>query len=135
MSGEISFSPFADAKPDAVPRTAPAPSCRCGDCSAQPSGKVTPRSAAGKGRIMPRADSATLNVQPRKRRDVYEGLATLAEGRSVKDLPDHFGTPESELRETLRQLERAGLVRRVKGLWWAILLDPPNEDPRARAVR
>jgi hypothetical protein len=83
---------------------------------------------------MPRADSATLNVQPRQRRDVYEGLAALAEGRSVKDLLLDFEAPESELRETLRKLDQAGLVRRVKGLWWAIPLEPPNEDPGARAV-
>jgi hypothetical protein len=83
---------------------------------------------------MPRADSATLNVQPRQRRDVYEGLAKLPAGRSVKDLLGDFEMPESELRETLRKLDQAGLVRRVKGTWWAIPLEPSNGDPRAEPV-
>jgi hypothetical protein len=83
---------------------------------------------------MPRADSATLNVQPRQRRDVYEGLAKLPAGRSVRDLLGDFEMPESELRDTLRKLDRAGLVRRVKGVWWAIPLEPPNQDPRAGVV-
>ena len=83
---------------------------------------------------MPRADSATLNVQPRQRRDVYEGLAKLPAGRSVNDLLGDFEMPESELRETLRKLDQAGLARRAKGLWWAIPLEPPKEEPRAGAV-
>jgi hypothetical protein len=81
-----------------------------------------------------RADAATLNVQPHQRRDVYEGLAKLPAGRSVKDLLGDFETPESELRETLRKLDRAGLVRRTNGLWCAIPLEPPNEDPAAGAI-
>jgi DNA-binding transcriptional ArsR family regulator len=77
-----------------------------------------------KGRTMPpRADHATLNVQPRQRRDVYEGLAKLSEGRSVKDLLDDFEMPERELRETLRKLDEAGLARRMKGTWWAVPLE------------
>jgi hypothetical protein len=81
-----------------------------------------------KGRTMPpRADSATLNVQPRQRRDVYEGLAKQPEGRSVKDLLDDFAIPEAELRETLRKLDQAGLVRRTKGTWCAIPLE--DRDP------
>lgn len=83
---------------------------------------------------MPPADSATLNVQPRRRRDVYAGLAKLTAGRSVKDLLGEFEMPESELRETLRRLDQAGLARRVKGLWWAVPLDPPNEEPSVRAI-
>src|SRR3954470_19909298 len=63
-------------------------------------GKVTlscvrpTHSPASKGTSMPQvADSTALNVQPRQRREVYEGLATLTEGRSVKDLVDHFKIP------------------------------------------
>jgi Helix-turn-helix domain len=73
----------------------------------------------------PRADSATLNVQPRQRRDIYEGLARQPTGCSVKDLLNDFAIPEAELRETLRKLDRAGLARRTKGNWCAI----PLEDP------
>jgi predicted ArsR family transcriptional regulator len=78
----------------------------------------------------PRADSATLNVQPRQRRDVYEGLAKQPEGRSVKDLLDDFAIPEAELRETLRKLDQAGLVRRTKGTWCAV----PLEDAQSGEV-
>lgn len=74
----------------------------------------------------PRVDSATLNVQPRQRRDVYEGLARLPAGRSVKDLLCDFAIPETELRETLRKLDKAGLVRRTKGTWCAIPIEPPQ---------
>jgi hypothetical protein len=81
----------------------------------------------------PRADSVTLNVQPRQRRDVYEALAKLAAGRSVKDLLRDFDMPESELRATLSKLDQAGLARRAKGLWWAIPLEPPNAEPEAAA--
>jgi hypothetical protein len=77
----------------------------------------------------PRADSATLNVQPRQRRDVYEGLASQPAGRSVKDLLDDFAIPESELRETLRKLDQAGLARRLKGTWCAIPIEPAAEGP------
>jgi DNA-binding transcriptional ArsR family regulator len=83
---------------------------------------------------MPPADSARLNVQPRQRREVYERLAKLTAGRSVKDLLADFEMPESELREALRKLDQAGLARRVKGLWWAIPIDKPDEDPAAGAV-
>jgi hypothetical protein len=76
-----------------------------------------------------RVDSATLNVQPRQRRDVYEGLARQPEGRSVKDLLDDFAIPEAELRETLRKLDRAGLVRRTKGTWCAIPIEPHEPAP------
>jgi hypothetical protein len=76
----------------------------------------------------PPADFATLNVQPRQRRTVYERLATLLPaGRSVRDLLDDFEMPESELRETLRKLDQAGLARRGKGVWQAI----PIEQPKA----
>jgi hypothetical protein len=79
--------------------------------------------------MSPRADAAKLNVQPRQRRDVYEGLAKRPTGRSVKDLLSDFEMPESELRETLRKLDQAGLARRAKGVWWAIPLEPSDEDP------
>jgi DNA-binding transcriptional ArsR family regulator len=77
----------------------------------------------------PRADAAKLNVQPRQRRDVYERLAELSEGRSVKDLLGDLEMPESELRETLRKLDQAGLVHRTKGLWWAVPLEPSEDAP------
>jgi hypothetical protein len=83
---------------------------------------------------MPRADSATLNVQPRQRRDVYERLAKLPAGRSVKGLLGEFEIPESELRHTLRKLDEAGLARRANGIWYAIPLDPPNGHPAPGAV-
>ncbi len=67
-------------------------------------------------------DSATLNVQPRQRRMIYEELATHPAGRSVKDLLADFEIPESELRETLRKLDRAGLAQHTKGTWRAIPL-------------
>jgi hypothetical protein len=70
-----------------------------------------------------RADSATLNVQPRQRRQVYEELAKVPAGRSVKELLDARDIPEAELRETLRKLDDAGLAERVKGTWRAIPLD------------
>jgi predicted transcriptional regulator of viral defense system len=68
------------------------------------------------------ANSATLNVQPRQRRAVYESLAAGG-GSSVKDLLGTLEIPETELRETLRKLEAAGLVQRVRGMWQAIPLD------------
>ncbi len=77
----------------------------------------------------PQADSATLNLQPRQRRDVYEGLAKQPEGRSVKDLLDELTIPEAELRESLRKLDQAGLVRRTKATWCAIPLQPPDDAP------
>ena len=82
----------------------------------------------------PRADSATLHVQPRQRRDVYAGLAKLPAGSSVKDLLRDFEMPESELRETLRKLDQAGLVRRAKGTWCAIPLEPPDGGPPTGVV-
>ena len=78
----------------------------------------------------PRADSATLNVQPRQRRVVYEGLAKLPAGRSVKDLLGEFNIPESELRETLRKLDAAGLAKRSKGTWSAVPLETAEPAPR-----
>lgn len=70
-----------------------------------------------------RADSAALNVQPRQRREVYAGLARMPEGRSVKDLLRDLDIPESDLRETLRRLDDAGLAQRVKGTWRAVPLE------------
>ena len=71
----------------------------------------------------PRADAATLNVQPRQRRAVYERLAEMATGSSVKDLLRELDMPEPEVREALRKLDAAGLVQRIKGTWSAIPLD------------
>jgi DeoR/GlpR family transcriptional regulator of sugar metabolism len=78
-------------------------------------------------------DASTLNVQPRQRRDVYETLAKLDTGRSVKDLLGDFEMSESDLRETLRKLDEAGLARRMKGTWWAVPLetDEPGSDAAA----
>jgi len=73
------------------------------------------------------ADSSTLNVQPRQRRMVYEELAKEPSGRSVKDLLRDGDIPESDLRESLRKLDSAGLARRVKGTWMAIPLQ--DADP------
>ena len=69
-------------------------------------------------------DSAALNVQPRQRRQVYEGLAKVPEGCSVKDLLRDFDIPESDLRETLRRLDSAGLAQRIKGTWRAVPIEP-----------
>jgi hypothetical protein len=54
---------------------------------------------------------------------VYEGLAKLPAGRSVKEMLGDFGIPETELRETLRKLDAAGLARRTKGTWCAVPLE------------
>jgi hypothetical protein len=81
--------------------------------------------------MAPLADSATLNVQPRQRRVVYEGLAKLPAGRSVKDLLGDFEIPESELRETLRKLDEAGLARRMGGTWSAVPLEIAERAPRS----
>jgi DNA-binding FadR family transcriptional regulator len=78
----------------------------------------------------PRADAATLNVQPRQRRYVYDTLAMLPAGRSLKDLLDEFEMPETELREALRKLDAAGLARRTKGSWSAVLLE--TDEPQSR---
>jgi hypothetical protein len=77
-------------------------------------------------------NAADLNVQPRQRRVVYEGLAKLPAGRSVRDLLGDLGMPESELRETLRKLDQAGLARRTRGTWCAVPLEtdqPPTIAP------
>ena len=66
------------------------------------------------------ADASTLNVQPRQRRMIYEALASEPAGLSVKDLLRDGDIPESDLRETLRKLDSAGLAERVKGTWRAI---------------
>jgi len=73
--------------------------------------------------MAPRPDSAALNVQPRQRRHVYAGLATVPAGRSVKDLLCDLDIDERELRETLRKLESAGLAHRIKGTWRAVPLE------------
>jgi hypothetical protein len=74
------------------------------------------------------ADAATLNLQPRQRRSVYMWLAAVPAGRSVKHLLGELDIDESELRETLRKLDAAGLARRVKGTWMAVPLE--GSDPR-----
>jgi hypothetical protein len=79
--------------------------------------------------MAPRADSAALNVQPRQRRIVYEGLAQAPEGRSVKELLTDFDIPERDLRETLRKLDDAGLAQRVKGVWKAVAIVPAEGEP------
>jgi hypothetical protein len=67
-------------------------------------------------------DSSTLNVQPRQRRMVYADLAKAPSGRSVKQLLCESDIPESDLRQTLRKLDSAGLAQRIKGTWRAIPL-------------
>ena len=74
------------------------------------------------------ADAATLNRQPRQRRDVYMWLAAAPAGRSVKHLLGELDIAEPELRETLRKLDAAGLAKRVKGTWIAVPLD--GADPQ-----
>ena len=74
------------------------------------------------------ADAATLNRQPRQRRDVYMWLAEAPAGRSVKHLLGELDIAEPELRETLRKLDAAGLAKRVKGTWIAVPLD--GADPQ-----
>jgi hypothetical protein len=85
--------------------------------------------------VSPGPSAADLNVQPRQRRIVYERLAKLPAGRSVRELLGEFRMPETELRETLRTLDRAGLVRRTRGTWAAVPLDaeqPPAGSPQNR---
>jgi hypothetical protein len=79
----------------------------------------------------PVPNAADLNVQPRRRRVVYEGLAKLPAGRSVRDLLEDLAIPESELRETLRMLDQAGLARRTRGTWRAVPLETaqPSSAP------
>jgi len=77
-----------------------------------------------------RADAATLNVQPRQRRQVYESLAKVPGGRSVKELLRDSDIAESDLRETLRQLDSAGLAQRFRGTWTAVPLKPADPRPR-----
>jgi predicted ArsR family transcriptional regulator len=88
--------------------------------------------------MAPRADAATLNVQPRQRRSVYMWLAKDPAGRSVKSLLAELDIPEVELRETLRKLDAAGLVKRTKGAWVALPLEDaepesPNGDTQPEA--
>jgi DNA-binding transcriptional ArsR family regulator len=87
--------------------------------------------SAQKGRAMPtRPDSAALNVQPRQRRRVYAALAEEPAGRSVKDLLLDFDIPESDIRESLRKLDDAGLAQRTKGAWRAVPLEAADSDLR-----
>jgi predicted ArsR family transcriptional regulator len=79
--------------------------------------------------VPPEADLATLNVQPRQRRNVYMRLAETPEGRSVKHLLGELDIPEPELRETLRKLDAAGLAKRVKGTWVAVPLEGSDPKP------
>jgi hypothetical protein len=73
--------------------------------------------------MAPRPDFAALNIQPRQRRHVYEGLTRVPTGRSVKDLLRDFDMQEGDLRESLRKLEHAGLAQRIKGTWRAVPLE------------
>jgi len=73
--------------------------------------------------MAPRPDATALNVQPRQRRIVYDGLAGSPDGRSVKELLTDFDIPERDLRETLRKLDEAGLAQRVKGVWKAVEIE------------
>jgi DNA-binding transcriptional ArsR family regulator len=82
------------------------------------------------------ADSAMLNVQPRERRSVYEALAKVPEGRSVKELLDEVEMPETNLRQSLRKLGEAGLAMRAGRLWTAVQLEgasPPSAPEQAVA--
>jgi predicted ArsR family transcriptional regulator len=83
--------------------------------------------------MLGRADAATLNVQPRQRRRVYLWLAAEPAGRSVKSLLDELDIPESELRETLRKLDAAGLARRTRATWTAVPLK--GSGPKIDLVR
>jgi predicted ArsR family transcriptional regulator len=83
---------------------------------------------------MPQPDAATLKVQPRQRRTVYDRLAEAPDGLSVKHLLEELDIPEVELRETLRKLDAAGLARRTKGVWVAVPLEgsePAGPAPQA----
>ena len=72
-------------------------------------------------------DATTLNVQPRQRRDVYGWLASAPDGCSVKTILSEHDILETELRETLRKLDAAGLAKRVKGTWVAVPLDGADD--------
>jgi predicted ArsR family transcriptional regulator len=78
--------------------------------------------------MIARADAATLNRQPRQRREVYAWLAGAETGRSVKRLLDDLDIPEAELRETLRKLASAGLARRTSAKWTAVPLEGPAPE-------
>ena len=82
--------------------------------------------------MSPGPSAADLNVQPRQRRVVYEGLARLPEGGSVRELLSDLGLPEAELREALRKLDEAGLVRRSRATWSAVPLE--TERPPASSA-
>ena len=83
--------------------------------------------------MTPRADSATLNVQPRQRRVVYEALAGEPAGRSVQELLDELDIAEPDLRSSLRKLNEAGLALRVNRRWSAVPLAPPEPAPTSTA--
>jgi hypothetical protein len=83
--------------------------------------------------MAPRPDSGVLNVQPRQRRHVYEGLAKAPAGLSVKELLRDFDGSESDLRETLRKLDSAGLAQRSGGTWKAVPLEAPDGEAVERA--
>jgi hypothetical protein len=126
----IRFSPLAGAKPNAV-RASRRRFFHA--ASARPSRAAMERHPEGD--VMPLlADSATLNVQPRQRRTVYERLATVPAGCSVRELLEDLEMPESELRETLRKLDQAGLARRGKGVWQAIPIEQPERDSTTDVV-
>ena len=70
-------------------------------------------------------DASTLNRQPQQRRTVYALLEGQPDGRSVKQLLGDSDVSETELRDTLRKLEAAGLVRRSRAVWTAVPLNTP----------
>ena len=79
-------------------------------------------------------DSAALNVQPQQRRRVYEGLSKAPAGRSVKELLGDLDIGESDLRESLRKLDSAGLAQRIKGGWRAVPLEARGPRPVAQTA-
>jgi hypothetical protein len=83
------------------------------------------------------AAPSILNAQPRQRRMIYEVLAKEPSGCSVKELLLDGEVPESDIRESLRKLDSAGLAQRVKGTWRAIPLegaDPVSTSSHEAAV-
>jgi hypothetical protein len=79
-------------------------------------------------------DSAALNVQPQQRRQVYERLSKAPDGRSVKELLSDLDMGESDLRESLRKLDSAGLAQRIKGGWRAVPLEVPDRASLVEAA-
>jgi DNA-binding transcriptional ArsR family regulator len=81
--------------------------------------------------MAPRANAAALNIQPRQRREVYHALGKVSEGRSVKELLADLDMVESDLRESLRKLDDAGLAHRNRSIWRVVSID--GADPEISA--